>query len=211
MKWPIALYMLISLPAYIQSLSYFNFTQFKYIAFGGGSILFILSMTMSDGAVRTGLQTIAHELTHTFFAFITFHKIKHVRLNPDDSGGSMGFEGEGNWLITISPYFFPLFVFFFMILVGFFPSHFIINGILGYLMGYHIDTVASQIHDKQTDLPKVGYGFCWTFLPGANFWIIGCILSFNSRGWEGISVYQTLIYNLNLKNLEFILKMLFGS
>jgi len=157
------------------------------------------------------MQTIAHELTHTFFAFITFHKVKGVRVNPDDTGGNMEFKGEGNWLIIIAPYFFPLFIFFFMIGLYFYlkftDMNFVINGLLGYLLGYHIDTVSSQIHEKQTDLPLVGYRFCWAFLPGANLCVIGSVLAFNSRGWEGIVLYQQLIYQLNLENLNHVLNL----
>ena len=112
LKWPLALYMLISIPAYIRSLYYFNFVNIKFIVLGAGFILFFIARQMADASVKTSMQIVAHELTHAFFALITFHKVKHIRVEADDSGGSMGFEGEGNWLIIIAPYFFPLFGFF---------------------------------------------------------------------------------------------------
>ena len=40
LKWPVALYMLISLPAYIQSLAYFKFVSLQYLVLGGGFFLF---------------------------------------------------------------------------------------------------------------------------------------------------------------------------
>lgn len=99
---------------------------------------------MADASVKTSMQIVAHELTHAFFALITFHKVKHIRVEADDSGGSMGFEGEGNWLIIIAPYFFPLFGFFYMLFISvwtsFAPMNLILNGILGYFLGYHMDT-----------------------------------------------------------------------
>ena len=171
--------------------------------------MYFVGRTMADSSVKVSMQIIAHELTHTFFALLTLHKIEHIRLNPDDSGGEMGFKGSGNWLIIIAPYFFPLFGMFYMILMCFFPNNLIFNGILGYFLGYHADTVASQIHDKQTDLPKVTYTFCWMFLPGANLWIIGSFLAFNSRGWDGITVYFDLINQLNLQNFQYVLNMIF--
>ena len=39
-KWPVAVYMLLSLPAYLQSLSYFNFMNIRYIVLFGGFFLF---------------------------------------------------------------------------------------------------------------------------------------------------------------------------
>lgn len=213
LKWPVAFYMLISIPAYIRSLSYFNFVSLKFIALGAGFILFFIARQMADSSVRTSMQIVAHELTHAFMALLTFHKVKHIRVEADDSGGSMGFTGEGNWLIIIAPYFFPLFGFFYMIFVSFYtsfaPMNLILNGILGYFLGYHMDTVASQIHEKQTDLPKVSYRFCWMFLPGANFWVIGSILAFNSKGWDGVYLYQRLINVLNADNLNQVIKFIF--
>ena len=208
-KWPVAVYMLVSLPALFSSVDFFNFRNFKSVAFGAGFFMYFIGRTMADSSVKVSMQIIAHELTHTFFALLTMHKIEHIRLNPDESGGEMGFKGDGNWLIVIAPYFFPLFGMFYMILMGFFPNNLIFNGILGYFLGYHTDTVGSQIHDKQTDLPKVTYTFCWMFLPGANLWIVGSFLAFNSRGWEGMVVYFDLINRLNWQNFQYILSMLF--
>jgi hypothetical protein len=196
LKWPAALYMLVSLPALISSIDYFRWGTLSFLAFGAGFFMYFLGRTMMDSSVRTSMQIVAHELTHSFFAVLTLHKIKHIRVNPDGSGGEMGFAGEGNWLIVIAPYFFPLFGMFYMIAVGFFPLGYIFNGLLGYFLGYHTDTVASQIHEKQTDLPKVGYPFCLTFLPGANLWVIGLFLAFNAKGWGGMHRYFDLVNHL---------------
>ena len=208
-KWPIAFYMLICLPELLESVDFFKFTNFKFLALGAGFFMFYIGRTMSDSSIRTSMQVIPHELTHSLFALLTLHKVKHIRLNPDDTGGEMGFEGKGNWLIIIAPYFFPLFGLCYMIFMTFMPENLIFNGILGYFLGYHTDTVCSQIHHKQTDLPKVGYPFCALFLPGANFWIIGLFLAFNSRGWEGMGLYFKLINSLLAQNIVSISEMIF--
>ena len=198
-KWPIAIYMLLSLPALFASFQFFDIKSIKTIALLIGLVFFVFSKTMMDASVRTSMQIIAHEFAHTFFALLTFHKIKHIRLNPDDTGGEMGFVGDGNWLIIIAPYFFPLFALIYMIVMSFLPPQIIWHGILGYFLGYHIDTVGSQIHDKQTDLPKVGYKFCLMFLPGINLMTIGSILAFNIRGWGGIIKYINLVNQINVQ------------
>lgn len=208
-KWPLAIYMLISLPALISSIDFFKFGNYKSLAFGGGFFMYYIARSMADSSVKTSMQIIAHELTHSFFALLTFHKVKHIRLDPEGTGGEMGFEGQGNWLITIAPYFFPLFGLVYMIVITFLPANLIFNGILGYFLGYHTDTVASQIHEKQTDLPKVGYPFCLAFLPGANLWVIGSFLAFNSRSWHGIVLYFDLINQLNLQNISKVWNLLF--
>lgn len=208
-KWPLAVYMLLSLPAYILSFKFFSYTSPIYLAMIAGFMFFFFCRTMMDSSMRQSLETVAHELTHTFFALLTFHKVKSIRVNPDDSGGGMSFEGEGNWLITIAPYFFPLFAFFGMIGISiythFAPSNYIISGILGFFVGYHLDTVGSQIHEKQTDLPKVSYKFCVMFLPSANLAAVGSIMAFNSKGWDGIGMYFHGITVLNVRNWDYVL------
>ncbi len=208
-KWPIAVYMLLCLPALFGSVDFFSFANFKFLALAAGFFMYFIARTMADSSVKTSMQIVAHELTHSFFALLTFHKVEHIRLDPEGNGGEMGFKGKGNWLIVIAPYFFPLFGFFYMLAMPFLPTSLIFNGILGYFLGYHMDTVGSQIHEKQTDLPKVSYTFCWLFLPGANFWVIGSILAFNSRGWEGVAVYFDLINRLNIRYLNDLWHLVF--
>ncbi len=208
-KWPIAIVSFWSIFAFYQSIEYFNFATLKFVALIGGIIFFFSAKATMDKEVKTSMEIIAHELTHAFFALITFHKVKHIRVSPDNSGGSMGFEGSGNWLIILAPYFFPLFCFGFMLIAGFVTNigniSWVINVIFGYFIGYHIDSVASQIHPKQTDLPKAGYFFCLAFLPGANFWAIGTMFAFNSNGWSSAFRYQTLIWRQNINNLNWLL------
>ena len=173
LKWPLALYMLISIPAYIRSLYYFNFVNIKFIVLGAGFILFFIARQMADASVKTSMQIVAHELTHAFFALLTFHKVKHIRVEADDSGGSMGFEGEGNWLIIIAPYFFPLFGFFYMLFISvwtsFAPMNLILNGILGYFLGYHMDTGLRRFMKSRLTCRKCLIGFAGCFCPAPIF------------------------------------------
>ena len=211
-KWPVALWLLFSLPAYIKSLDYFRFSEFKYLALFGGFFLFFIARSFMDSSAKVSMEVLAHEMTHAFFAILTFHKVKGLRINPDDTGGNMSFEGEGKWLIIIAPYFFPLFGLLTMIGISiytlFAPMNLILHGLIGFVIGYHLDTVGSQIHEKQTDLPKVGYFFCAVFLLPANLWMIGSMLAFNSKGWQGIIAYQRLINYLNGQNFNHILSFL---
>ena len=212
LKWPVALVLLFSLPAFVKSADFFRFSDWRYIALFGGFFLFFIARSFMDSSARVSMEVLAHEMTHAFFAVITLHKVKGLRINPDDSGGNMSFEGEGNWLIIIAPYFFPLFGLLAMIGISiytmFVPTNLILNGLMGFVIGYHLDTVASQIHEKQTDLPKVGYYFCAVFLLPANLWMIGSMLAFNSKGWDGIWIYQQLIWQLNRQHFGYVLNFL---
>jgi len=79
----------------------------------------------------------------------------------------------------------------------------------GYFVGYYVDTVISQIHDKQTDLKEVGYPFCCAFLPGANMWVFGSLLAFNSKSWAGFVAYQDLLWQLSKANFAYLLNLLY--
>lgn len=213
-KWPAAVLAVWTLPAFFQSLDYFGFRNIYFYSLVGGFFLYFVGSLSMDSGAKTSMQIIAHELTHSFFAVLTFHKVKHIRVADDNSGGSMGFTGHGNWLIVIAPYFFPLFCMLFMVGVSlylkFMPLNWVASVLFGYFIGYHVDTVASQIHDKQTDLKEVGYPFCFMFLPGANLWILGSLLAFNGRmalnghGWEGVWDYPKLLWKLDIDNLYYL-------
>lgn len=207
-KWPVAIYMLLSLPAIFSSFEAFKVINNNMLSLLAGLVFFIFSKTMMDPSVRTSMQTIAHEFTHTFFALLTFHKVSHIRIHPDDTGGEMSFMGKGNWLIIIAPYFFPLFCVIYMCFMYFLPTGFIFHFILGYFLGYHLDTVFSQIHPDQTDLKKVGYPFCFIFLPGINLLTIGSILAFNIKGLHGVSDYFLLINKINITYVSDIIKFI---
>ncbi|MBP3345687.1 MAG: M50 family metallopeptidase [Alphaproteobacteria bacterium] len=203
-KWPVGVFMFLSLPAFIQSFGYFRFFELHYVWLIAGFIFFFICRSMMDKEINQTFEVATHELTHGFFALLTLHKVKSIRVNPDDTGGEMAFAGRGNWLIIIAPYFFPLVALFVMfgisIYTHFAPSNFILNGVLGFFIAQHLDAVGSQIHEKQTDLIKVSYKFCFLFLPSANLWAIGSMLAFNSRSWGGIYDYMRLINYLNNQN-----------
>ena len=129
-------------------------------------------------------------------ALLTGHKPKSMSIRPDE-GGSFTYLGKGNWLITISPYFFPTFPFLWM-LVGIwfeyhgqvFPSWYTV--IFGALVGYHIVSNFYQIHSEQTDFKKAGFLFSALFIPGANVLLIGYLWSFVVKGWAGLSAWQQI-------------------
>ena len=121
-----------------------------------------------------------HELTHILFALLTFHRI-HELVATNRGVGYVGFSGagNGNWLISIAPYFFPTFsmiVVFFIYLAQaqYYPVLIIL---LGYTFLYHIHSTIEETSYKQPDLKQVGLWFSWSFLPAANLLAIIGILS----------------------------------
>lgn len=206
LKWPVALLAVVSVPALLDALHYFHLDNLRFFVFLGGAFAYLALKIVAAARTNMSMQILAHEFTHIFFALLTFHRVVHVHLNMDESGGAMGFKGKGNWLIVIGPYFFPLFMFFLILGITFFsykiPEGYWVNAILGYFFAYHVESIAIQIHGDQPDFKEVGFLFCWMFLPGANFFVCSVILAFNNGGWIAVEKYLTVLYVLNMQNIE---------
>ena len=125
------------------------------------------------------LSTLEHEVTHAFFALVTFHRVRGLRAMWR-SGGQVSIQGTGNWLITIAPYFFPTICLFILVVSVILPVAILIpsDAIMGAAIGYHVTSTYRETHSGQSDLKKVGWLFCCLFLPTANIISYGVLLSF---------------------------------
>jgi len=199
-KWPVAVCMILSVPATVQSFQHYikkyvnNIEGLLYFA---GGVAFLLAVRYFTAARRGSAETMEHEMTHALFAMLTLHPVYDIKLN-EGGGGSMTYSGGGNWLITISPYFFPLSLFG-MFLVGLAADR--ITGStpvwvyigLGMAAGYYLASNFEQIHPEQTDFKKVGFPFVFAFLPGANILVYGYLLAFIDRGAQGVGYFTRLL------------------
>ena len=201
-KWPVAFFMILIVPAAWRSFErYFvirrqlNWHNLIYFAIGVGFFAAVRAVVL----LRRGkTETLEHEITHALFAMATLHPVERIELK-ETGGGSMTFSGEGNWLIAIAPYFFPLAAFtmmFFAIAVkqaiGYSPDWIYIG--LGMTVCYNLFSFAEQTHPQQTDFKVVGYLFTICFLPGANCLTFGTIFSFAERGWNGVLFFYKLLW-----------------
>ncbi|MCI5634730.1 MAG: M50 family metallopeptidase [Alphaproteobacteria bacterium] len=206
LKLPAALYLLFSVPALVMVYRYFDFYTFKFLMVGAGFVFFWGTIFLSGYTTRNSMQVISHELTHTFFAYLTLHNAGRIRLNPDGSGGSMQLNGHGNWLISLAPYFFPLFAFFYMLLMPYLlkvsDNNWVVYAILGYFLAYHWLVVLTQVHPRQTDLSQVGFIFSGIVIVGANLFSNGIVLAFASKSWDGVFTFLRLVNKLNLEYVE---------
>ena len=111
-KWPFAIASLLMLPGSIlATLGLIG----SLLPLSSGVSLFLVGFALygvswwylfRQQAWGSAFSTLEHELTHALFALLTFHRVKSIKTTWN-RGGSMSFEGGGNWLITIAPYFFP--------------------------------------------------------------------------------------------------------
>ena len=176
LKYPIAILLLIGIPFLVPKLFEIIQIMWKHkehyypMLWGTGAYIVVWKVLFKN--IGNGwFATLEHEFTHIFFAFITFHKITGLKATLSE-GGHMNYSGVGggNWLITISPYFFPLFsaiVLGLMYLSKYQFSVFLL-GLLGFSMVYHIHSTYKETHYKQSDLKEVGFLYAWLCLPSAN-------------------------------------------
>lgn len=199
-KWPAAVCMILSVPATIQSFRHYigkyvnNTSGLIYFAIG---MAFLIAVRVLTSARRGAAETMEHEMTHTVFALLTLHPVHDLQVN-DGGGGYMTYSGGGNWLITIAPYFFPLSLagMFFVgacaqSVLGYTPEWVYIG--LGMAAGYYLCSNFQQIHPEQTDFKKVGFIFCFAFLPGANMLVYGYLLAFIDRNMQGVAYFTKLL------------------
>lgn len=207
LKWPAALFLLFSAPALWQSFDHFNFLTARFYALGGGIIVYVLTILIAGYDVCSNMQIISHELTHTVFAYLTLHSAGRIRLNPDGSGGSMMIrKGMGNWIIALSPYFFPLFAAIYMIIMPALlimsGNHWLVYAVLGYFVAYYWATVISQVHPKQTDIIGQGYVFSAIIIITLNLLTTGILLAYTSQSWHGVDKYLNIVNKHNIQNLQ---------
>ncbi len=148
--------------------------------FQGMGAYFVLWIVIFKNSRGKWFLTIEHELTHTLFALLSFHKIVDFKAT-DSLGGHMRFSGVGggNWLITIAPYFFPTFS---MLVIGFIylsQSQYypMLITLLGYSIVYHIHSTYTETSTQQPDIQEVGLVFSFLFLPASNLFALIGILS----------------------------------
>lgn len=212
LKWPMAALMLVMfLPAFNADLYLVRhtlngpfFIKFVLPVIGVFGVWFFI-----PGLSGSHFAIFEHEFTHMFAALLTFHRPKSLKIVPDE-GGSFGFYGEGNWLITLAPYFIPTFPILMMLFsviwlhLGYrLPDMFL--PVLGMIFGYHLVSNASQIHGEQTDFAKAGWIFSVLFLPTANLLTFGFVWAFAAHHWHGVFGWGQLL----LHETENVLQRLF--
>lgn len=203
LKWPVALLMILLLvPAFkadievISKLTNGDVLLNFFLPFGAVIVLFLFI----PGLAGSFFAIMEHELTHMLFAVLTFHKPRGLDVDQD-RGGSFSFEGRGNWLIALAPYFFPTFwfviVLFMPLFLPFFgkePEFYV--SLLGIFMGYNFISTLLSIHPKQTDFKVAGYLFTALFLPGVTCLKYGILFCYSIHGAKGLEAYFHVLMKL---------------
>lgn len=199
LKWPAALLALALLPgaliAGMELLVRVVTRPWPVTMFLVGFVLYFAVWWWSFRRSRfTFILTLEHELTHALFAMMTFHRVIGLRATAF-RGGHVRFVGEGNWLITIAPYFFPTLSLFLLVVAWFLPNFLasVATIVVGGSFAHHATSTLRETHPGQTDLQKAGMVFCLCFLPTANVVTFGTLLGFVYGGWQGSAQFLATI------------------
>lgn len=200
LKWPLALLMVfLIIPAFKTDLMilYNGLTLSVLGWFFLPLLIMILLWLVIPGLGGSFLSILEHELTHMVFAILTFHSPHDINVQRG-VGGNFIYTGNGNWLISIAPYFFPtssvlviLLGLFYFFMGQILPPHY--WAILGVMTGYHLISTLDEIHLGQTDFKAAGYLFSILFLPAANLIFYGILLSFACYGFNGFPLFLSTI------------------
>ena len=203
LKWPTALFSLLLLPGAVWAWKVPLAMIAEDIApllplligFGAyGALWFFVFKRPAWGSL---LSVLEHELTHALFALLTLHKVTGLRTTWRD-GGQMSYLGRGNWLITISPYFFPTISVMVVAILFLLPETWLswATALLGVTIAYHVTSTYRETHRAQEDLKKVGFPFAIAFLPAANILWYGMVLAFATGAGSGLGDYLQEVWQV---------------
>jgi hypothetical protein len=214
-KWPLAVVVALLTPAAAlstwQLLLQAKESEFWFSPFALGFAATFLFLVVFHRASFIQLwATIDHEATHAIFAWLTLVRVYGIRAtdgyDASSNGGSLGHValGGSNWLITISPYFFPT------ASAGLLACTWVLAAeptmlasvLLGMATAWSIVSTWHETHLGQTDLKEVGYAFALILLPGANLLCYGALLANELGGPVATAAFAASAIDITLAWLQ---------
>jgi hypothetical protein len=149
------------------------------MAFGAGFLIWLILYFTLPPPVRT--YVLAHELTHALWGSFMGASISRMKISKERGSVTLS---KSNFLITLAPYFFPLYTIIVIIvycgLSLFYDTtayHLLWLGLVGFTWSFHFTFTMSALMQSQTDLKEYGYLFSYTVIYifnvlGIAIWII---------------------------------------
>jgi hypothetical protein len=193
LKWPVALAMLVLLVpgcvTLLRALWQLAQAPQAWWPLAAGLLAFALLWLLWLRRATEGhwLYALEHELTHALFAVLTLNKV--TDLNAARGTGHLAYEGRGNWLISLAPYFFPTFCVLPLLALQFAvaAAQPWLLGLLGFCLGMHLHGTAIETHWHQPDLERHGRLASWSIVPGAM--VITLVLVLAALPGQGAQVW----------------------
>ena len=149
------------------------------LALTAGFVLWLGLFALLPPAVRAYI--LAHELTHALWGMAFGARVEN--LNVSKNGGSVTLS-KNNFLITLAPYFFPLYTV--LVVAAYFvvslffdlrPWRLLWLGLTGFTWGLHFTFTMSSLREHQTDIQSCGHLFSYVAIyilniAGITAWIV---------------------------------------
>lgn len=194
------------------------------ITFGGGIIIGALLFVVILRRFRA-LQVFEHEATHAFFALLFLNKITAFRVTSR-RGGYISYSGGlggkfAEIIITLSPYFFPLYTFFALLINLFMGNNYsqLFEFIVGLTFGYHLGSTAEDISinfrtqdffhpllklNTKSDISKSGVIFSFVFITASTLVVNGILLAVITGKSEGLKTFTEITYKSLIEDILFL-------
>jgi Peptidase M50B-like len=150
----------------------FSFSKYFTVSF----VIAFLFFLKSSSSNLVWLSTFRHELVHAIVALLCLKKVDSFNANQSGNGHITYF-GRGNILITLSPYFLPIFsiVTLGVYMVASITSNPIILILLGIVLAFEVRSFLSDTKGHQPDLNQNGVYFSMCFIVMMNLMISSTI------------------------------------
>lgn len=174
----------------------------EFLFFGlGGSLWLVLYFFLRCRAMMW-LYVAGHELTHALFVLIFRGKV--TKLHISDQGGHI-LTNRTNFLISLSPYFFPFYsaavilgwtAFSWVVAEHARPDPVWLYGAIGFTWMFHLSFTLRMIRGEQPDLDQNGRLFSLTVIFAANVLLLGAMLVVASPSATFRGFFASLWQNL---------------
>jgi hypothetical protein len=136
----------------------------------GGFIFWLVLYFVLPRPVRT--YVLAHELTHALWGWMMGARVSNLHVAEDKGSVTLS---KTNFLITLAPYFFPLYTVLTIVLFGVLGLFYAVEqyhlwwmGMIGFTWGFHFTFTISTLMQHQSDIRACGHLFSYTFIYSLN-------------------------------------------
>lgn len=165
-------------------------------AFGGGFLCYLLIHYLLHKPIVS--YVFAHELSHAIWGKLFGAKVSEFKVSK--GGGSVKVS-KSNFLITLAPYFFPLYTLLFIALwwgaQQLWPPlqlhTYLLYAGIGLSWAFHLTMTVESILEGQSDISSVGSFFALPFLLIINIELCAAALHFLDIGFDFILYNQRVI------------------
>ena len=145
----------------------------------GGFLLWLFLFFTLPRPTRT--YVLAHELTHALWGAVMGAKVSRIKISKERGSVTLS---KTNFLITLAPYFFPLYTV--IVICTYYVLSFFFEvetyylywlGLVGLTWGFHFTFTISTLLQRQSDIKECGRLFSYTLIYflnvlGVGLWIV---------------------------------------